>query len=91
MDRVDVSDKERQVPLMGIYFSQASMVLVWLGYSTDLTDAAFGLMPDIYPKLAEPERVQEAHSHGTLSSLGIPQRGSNFWYGLGDVLSRDGF
>jgi len=78
VDQVDVSDKERQVPLMDIYFSQASMVLVWLGCSTDLTDAAFGLMPDIYRKLAEPERVQEAQSHGTLSSLGIPQRGSNF-------------
>ena len=91
VDQVDVSDKERQVPLMDIYFSQASMVLVWLGCSTDLTDAAFDLMPDIYRKMAEPERVQEARSHGALSSLGIPQPSSDFWYGLGDILCRRWF
>lgn len=91
MDQVDVSDKERQVPLMDVYFSQASMVLVWLGCPTDLTNAAFDLIPDIYRKIAEPERVQEARSHSALYSLDIPQPNSGFWYGLGNILCRRWF
>lgn len=84
-------DKERQVPLMDTYFSQAEEVLIWLGASNNSTDLTLHLAEDVIMKLADTKAVE--HLWVDLRQLPDDFLGSEhiFWRGLGDILMRPWF
>lgn len=90
IDQSNRLDKERQVQLMGTYYSQASSVIVWLCLSGPFTDLVFEGMD----RLLEAFQTVSGHvvaSKAVLESYSLPAPDDNVWRGIGDLYSRSWF
>ncbi len=84
------SDKERQIPLMDTYFSQAQEILIWLGPSTTLTDLCFDMMTDVvkilHKPITNPDSYIDRHFLGALGCR--PEVEDRFWHGVSELCNR---
>ncbi|KAL8836532.1 MAG: hypothetical protein Q9170_002887 [Blastenia crenularia] len=90
IDQSDRHDKERQVPLMGTYYSNAASVIVWLGPSGSFTDLVF----ESIDQLLDAFEGIEGHilaSESVLRSHSLAAPKDNIWQGIGDIYSRPWF
>lgn len=90
IDQSNRIDKERQVPLMGAYYSQAASVIVWLGPSGPYTDLVFEGMN----RLLKAFQTISSHvvaSKAVLESCSLPGPDDGIWRGIGDLYSRSWF
>lgn len=87
-----VKDKERQVPLMDTYFSQAELVAIWLGPATIRTDIAFHLMEEAHEALEQQGLIRSAHLRNEIPSfLRDAETTYLFCQGLREILVRPWF
>lgn len=90
----DEAEKLAQVRLMHRIYRQATKVWVWLGHSTERTDAAIAVLP----RLAHLGQILQhnpparwSDSSAILESASLPDNQSPIWDAVGSILCNDWF
>ncbi len=97
IDQSNVLERAEQVQLMGKIYSEARLVVVWLGEEDNYTIPAFALMENI-SKLATASSVRSLHTNASdifnpdaLQAMGLPSFPSADWESMHRLFERKWF
>ena len=91
INQIDHEEKERQVPRIGLVYSNANTVIVWLGLSGRRTNVAMDAIDSLIKRLASVDGMIWRTSSKELRARGLPGLEDPLWKGIGDLIHRKYF